>query len=300
MSQILQLTALVYEGPMARSYLALLRAAGYRLERVIVMLQKRDAANGGLLPNWLPQPLLRALARRVQDARMNHWPRTLVRQHAALCADWFGALGQTYGFDPVVYQALIGKINYRDYADTVDEVLTDGLSDPALLDTLRSLPARSTLLFTGGGMVPAGLLSLPNCRFLHVHPGVLPNVRGADGLLWSVLLRGTPGATAFYMSPGLDTGDIVHKQNLALPALPASFAALDAATRYRMLYAFLDPVLRAVLLLQVLERSPADLYDLPAQAQTDAQGTTFHFMNKAMRVHALERLQRLSPKQRTT
>jgi len=295
----LALTVLVHEGPMARAYLGMLRAAGFRVERLVLMLQKRDPGSQRLLPPWLPAALRRPLSRKVQDLRMNHWPRELLRRHNTVCAPWLKALATTYAFDPVVFDSLTERPNYARYADKIDEVLTDGLTDPALAHHLEALPGRAAVLFTGGGMVPAALLALPRCRFIHIHPGVLPQVRGADGLLWSLLLRGRPGATAFYMSPGLDSGDVIATGEFVLPPLPEGFTAFDPRTAYRLLYSFVDPVLRALMLLRVLQLGDSDLFMLPRIRQESNDGTTFHFMNDAVRRFSFERLQNLSDRGRT-
>ena len=296
----LALTVLVHEGPMARAYLGVLHAAGYRVERIVLMVGRRDPAHRRLVAPWLPTPFRRPLARLVQDLRMNHWPRELLRRHAKLCQPWIETLAQSWGLEASVYDCLTERANYTRYSDQVDEVFVDGLADATLEAHLQGLPGRRAVLFTGGGMVPASLLGIAQCRFIHVHPGVLPQVRGADGLLWSVLLRGRPGATAFYMSPGLDTGDIILASDLDLPPIPAGFADLDTATAYRLLYAFVDPMLRALMLRRVVDGATGDLCVLPAVAQSEGDGTTFHFMHERMRRFAFERLNALSAASRRT
>lgn len=286
----LALTVLVHEGPMARSYLGMLAAAGYRVERVILLLQKRDAATGRPLAPWLPPALRRHWSRTVQDLRMNYWPREFLRSHELLCRPWLEALSRLYGFDAAVYRALVDKPDYRKYADTVDAILTDGLDDPVLEMHLKRLPGKRAVLFTGGGMIRNNLFDIPHCRFIHVHPGLLPNVRGADGLLWSMLLRGRPGATAFYMQPGLDVGDIIESAEFEIPCVPSGFAQLDPLMAYRLLYAFVDPMIRAVLLLRIASRGNEDFVSLPALAQRPEEGFTFHFMNTALRRVAFEQL----------
>lgn len=284
---------------MARAYLGVLHAAGYRPERIVLMVGRRDPAHRRLVAPWLPGPMRRPLARLVQDLRMNHWPRELLRRHSAFCQPWLEAMAWSWGLDASVYSCLTERPNYLRYSDQVDEVFVDGLGDAALETHLRALPSGLTVLFTGGGILPASLLGIPQCRFLHVHPGVLPQVRGADGLLWSVLLRGRPGATAFYMSPGLDTGDIILASDLDLPPMPAGFTDLDTATAYRLLYAFVDPMLRAVMLRRVVEGASGDLCAQPAVAQSKSDGTTFHFMHERMRRFAFERLSALSAASRS-
>ena len=294
----LSLTALVHEGPIARAYLSMLHAEGYRLDRIVLMVAKRDLAHGTPVAPWLPTQLRRRVARVVQDLRMNNWPREFLRTHGNSLRPWLQEMASAYQFDPAAYSSLTERPDYARYADQVDEVLTDGLADPSLSSHLLGLARPSTILFTGGGMVPESLLSIPQCRFIHVHPGVLPNVRGADGLLWSLILRGRPGATAFYMSPGLDAGDIILSSDLDVPPAPIGLENFDATMAYRLLYAFVDPMLRAVLLRRVIDQARTqgrdDLFDLPTVAQHEYEGTTFNFMNKRLRTFAFDRWQALA------
>lgn len=294
MTRLLDLTVMAYEGPMARSYLGMLAAAGYQVRRVLLLVQKRDPATRKLVLPWLPTRLRRAAAARVQDQRLNHWPRQLGRVHDGICRAWQDGLAERFGFDPSAYRWVQGDGAYEAVAQRVDSLFVDGFKDPTMIEGLRALPERTPVLFTGGGLLPASVFEASNCRFLHIHPGLLPNVKGADGMLWSVLLRGRVAASAFYMAPGLDTGAIVRTKEFAALPVPDGFASLDLATQYRLFYSFVDPMMRAVLLKEVLQETVgADLYDLPATPQDPAAGTTFNFMNERLRRLAFQRMQDL-------
>lgn len=293
----LPLTILASEGPMLRAYLGVLRQRGWRPERIVLMVDERDRAHGRPVAPWLPSSLRRSWATKVQDLRMNHWAREFHGRHGHWCRPWLVRLAQRYGLDAGVFDTFIEPPSFARHAGQVDALLVDGLSDRRLAEHLRGLPRPTTLLFTGGGMVPAALLALPELRLIHVHPGVLPHVRGADGLLWSLLLRGSPGATAFYMDAGLDTGAILFGADLPVPPLPESWSGLAPEMAYRLLYAFVDPLLRAVLLGRWLDGlptlGPGALHELPAQAQGAGEGETYHFMHPRLRRLVFDRLARL-------
>jgi hypothetical protein len=290
----LPLTVLVHEGPMARAYLAMLAAEGLRVERIVRMVDRRDPARHRLIAPWLPMMFRRHVAAWIQERQMNYWPRELRRRHRDICEAWWEELATALHFPVELFDQLVGPSDDSARAEAVDELFVAGLADPALEQHFRGLPGRNAVLFTGGGMVPASLLSVPSCRFIHVHPGHLPHVRGADGLLWSVLLRGRPGATAFYMDAGLDTGEVILARDLDVPPVPRAFAELDSLTAYRMLFAYVDPVLRAVLLRELVRRHPNGLADLPTLPQAASEGTTFHFMNERLRRIAFRNLVALS------
>lgn len=275
---------------MGRAYLAMLAAEGFRVERIVRLVARRDPARRRPIAPWLPTAWRQRVAGLVQERQMNHWPRELHRRHRALCEAWWRELAAAWEFPLEFFDHLVGPSGVGIRAEIVDELFVDGLADPALEQHLGSLPGRNAVLFTGGGMVPASLLSIPSCRFIHVHPGHLPHVRGADGLLWSVLLRGRPGATAFYMDEGLDTGDVILARDLDVPPVPRVFGELDVLTGYRMLYAYVDPLLRAVLLREIVRMQPVGMADLPTLPQATDEGMTFHFMNERLRRIAFQRL----------
>ena len=204
----LPLTILFSEGPIARAYLAALAAANCRPERIIALVSDRDVATKRPIGRWLPAGLRTRYAARMHDARMNGWPRTIARTHSSLHRGIQAEIHRSLGFDLDTQQAAIASRSLRGYCDDLALVLTSGLRDPEVARRLQAL-APATILYTGGGILPPALLHVDGVRFLHVHPGYLPTVRGADGLLWSTVVFGAPSVSAFYMAQGIDTGDVV-------------------------------------------------------------------------------------------
>ncbi|MFC1491399.1 formyltransferase family protein [Nitrospinota bacterium] len=220
---------------------------------------------------------------------MNFWPRRIRQTYPNLHRNVTQAVGKAFALLPEFFDEMLGKFDYGDYATKVDRVMVDSLADSKLVNFL-SERAPAAVLYTGGGIVPASLLKLCGVKFLHFHPGVLPYIRGADGLLWSMLVRGNPGASAFYMEPGIDTGPVIATRDY--PALSFELSGgkrPDDQTLYRAIFSFFDPVLRARLMADVF-RSGGDLMNLPCTPQEGANGITYHFMSDPLRRAALERL----------
>jgi methionyl-tRNA formyltransferase len=67
----------------------------------------------------------------------------------------------------------------------------------------------------GAGIIRENLLSLPNIGFLNVHPGLLPEYRGVDPVLWALSEGGSLGATVHLMSAGIDEGPLLIRKVLA-------------------------------------------------------------------------------------
>jgi len=282
----LPLTVLLYDGPIARAYLSALYHAGYAPRRIVMMVSKKNPSTGKPQGRWLPGTLRRKWAEKTHNVSLFHWPRILSVKHAGLCQKMVDVIGNTLDFPPAFFESLLGKAPVETYCKNVDRIFIDGLGDPALSKTLKAL-SPETILFTGGGILPASLLGIDGIRFLHIHPGYLPHIRGADGLLWSFVTRGMPGASCFYMEPGIDVGDLVLAREL--PRLQFSVTdddRPDDQILYRLLFTYFDPAIRARVLIDSL-KCGEDLYHLPTTPQDLDIGMTFHFMHSELRHRVL-------------
>ena len=166
-------------------------------------------------------------------------------------------------------------------------------SRPGLRRGARRRIAPATVLFTGGGIVPASVFEIGGLTLVHVHTGFLPHVRGADVLLWSLLVRGRPGVSAFFMTPGLDDGDVLAARETDAArrsTLPAGERP-DDDTLYRAVFSFVDPLIRAELLVARRARHrAATSRALRGEPQDLTTGVTFHFMHPTVRGRALATL----------
>ena len=285
----LPITVLVHDGPIARAYLAALRASGLRPERILLLVYDRHPSTGRPVGRFLPGSLRTAYAERVQSGAFFHWPRFLRTTRSKLYEGMVETIGEALDLSSDVFEELNGKSPLEAFTDRLERLRVSGLKDPALAEALSGY-GPTAVLFTGGGILRENLLELPGVRFIHIHPGFLPHVRGADGLLWSSLVRGRPGASCFYMEAGLDTGALVGAEEFPRITFPRSLTdSLDDAMLYRALFSFYDPVLRAKMLTNVL-RAGADPLNLPAEPQDTRVGVTYHFMSPAVRRAALGEL----------
>lgn len=51
-------------------------------------------------------------------------------------------------------------------------------------------------------------------RILNIHPGLLPDVRGLDTFLWSIILKKPLGISAHLITSKIDSGLLIHKEKL--------------------------------------------------------------------------------------
>ena len=72
------------------------------------------------------------------------------------------------------------------------------------------------LIFTGGGILKKEILN-SGVKFIHFHPGIVPNYRGSTCFYYSIIDEGNCGVTAYIMDEKLDTGDIVYQKKFNKP-----------------------------------------------------------------------------------
>ncbi|MBI3928072.1 MAG: hypothetical protein HY319_21190 [Armatimonadetes bacterium] len=277
-SRIMPWTVLATEGPLARAYLCRARRAGFSFRRILLLVSSRHPATGKPIASWLPRALRRMVAEMVGSQSQNYWPVTLRRTQPQLVQSITAGMKEVCPDCGPLLEEMYGSFRWEDHGP-VERLLVDGLAGAA-----PSLQEGERVLYTGGGIVPAALVR--RASLVHVHPGHLPHVRGADGLLWSTLVRGRPGMSCFVMTEGIDTGDLLAAADLPLLEFPLRGARPDDAALYRSLFSFCDPVLRAEFLItRILPGDGAD-----PQPQDAGQGTTYHFMHPALRERVLRTL----------
>ena len=284
----IELTVLFYEGPIARAYLETIKSLGMKPARIVNLAASKDIATGKSVGRWLPAAARCSYAASLQRRKIHYWPRKIRRSHPELLAAISSEVESKLVFRKEVLEGALQLSELVSYSDCVEDLLIADLKDPVLYDYLAA-QKDAVLLFTGGGIVPAGLLSIPTVRFLHVHPGYLPDIRGADCVLWSPLMTGRTSASSFYLSPGIDTGDIVAANWLPKVQFRTDFSLYSAQTLYRAVYAWFDPWVRSWLLRETLAGNE-DYLSMPSVAQNETSGTEFHFMHDKMRRVALKSL----------
>lgn len=68
----------------------------------------------------------------------------------------------------------------------------------------------------GTRIIKNNILSIGKNGTLNCHPGLLPELRGSSSSGWALYNDLPQGATAHFIDPGIDTGDIVRKEELAV------------------------------------------------------------------------------------
>jgi methionyl-tRNA formyltransferase len=83
-------------------------------------------------------------------------------------------------------------------------------SQPEFVETLRALAPEAIVVVAYGQILRPAVLEIPPRGCTNVHGSLLPKLRGAAPIQWSVI-RGDreTGVTTMFMDVGMDTGDII-------------------------------------------------------------------------------------------
>jgi len=271
------ITILFYEGPIARAYLATIHSLGFKPEKIIQLVAAKDIVTKKVVGRWLPKKIRTHYAAIIHRERISYYPKQLAKTNSDFVKSMLNEVRQKFGFEEVTIDNANALLPLTSYSDCVESILIKELTDIELKDYLKEELAGG-ILYTGGGIMPKKLLDLEHLNFLHIHPGFLPELRGADCALWSILLAGNPSATCFYLSPEIDTGDIIQPYWLPKLSFDIDMTELDLKSIYRSFYSFVDPWVRAFVLRDLIIKNK-NLDKLNSSPQLEEDGTTFHFMH---------------------
>lgn len=286
-NDILPVTILFWEGPIARAYLAVLKKMGLKPERIIQLISKVDLVSRKPVASYLPQALRFLYAEIKQRRSIHYWAFNLIKNEKDLYQSIVEKVKTVLQFDQQLFNDAISLNDLRSYSPCVEKLFIENLKDEALYRYLSEMP-QTKIIFTGGGIVPKKILELGNLKFIHVHPGFLPDIRGADCVLWSTLVKGRTSATSFYMAPGIDDGDIIH--SCYLPDLYFDYDCTNKTckTVYRAIYAFLDPWVRSYVLRRTVLLT--DGFRSITATPQGSNSTTYHFMHEQIQKYVYSKL----------
>lgn len=274
-AEVLNIVLLYYPGPAGNAYLYGLVSSGYLPSKILV------------LPNRNLATLRRMLSlRRLLRTGLNQFKRTPnlrpLSDKKISCSPI--ALRKIEIERKDYFQYLVSEVNVTDVIKAAGPI-----NSAALSEQIYGF-AEKAVIFSGGGLLSKDFLDGVGKKIVHMHPGLLPDIRGADGLFWSILLKGKPGVTAFFMKPGIDVGDVLSQSEFELPPR-REVTDGNIQSIYRGLLETFDPWCRAKALVRLLDESEnknLDLENMPVVAQKIGEGMSFHFMHPKMRAKVIK------------
>ena len=121
------------------------------------------------------------------------------------------------------------------------KIEADHINQPHVIRQVLQLPADYAVFAGPAGAILAEDYFSGHMKFIHVHPGRLPQFRGSTPYYYELFMRGRMTATAILMAAKLDAGQIIAEREFALPE---QVQTLDLE---------FDPWMRAEILIPVLE-----------------------------------------------
>ena len=88
-------------------------------------------------------------------------------------------------------------------------------NNPEFVEKLKNINPDVICVVAYGKIIPKEILDIPRLGCINVHGSLLPKYRGAAPIQWAVLNGDkTTGVTTMYMDVGMDTGDMILKQEV--------------------------------------------------------------------------------------
>ena len=89
--------------------------------------------------------------------------------------------------------------------------------EEAFVEELRGYEADVIVVVAFGQLLPAEIIHMPKYGCINVHASLLPKYRGAAPIQWAVINgEKVSGVTTMRMDEGLDTGDMILKEEVTL------------------------------------------------------------------------------------
>ena len=91
------------------------------------------------------------------------------------------------------------------------------MRDEETISLIRSLEPDCIVVAAYGKIIPQAVLDIPPCGCINVHASLLPAYRGAAPIQWAILNgEKVSGVTTMLMNAGLDTGDMILKEEVPI------------------------------------------------------------------------------------
>ncbi|RUO78403.1 formyltransferase family protein [Pseudidiomarina taiwanensis] len=282
---VLPLTLIFVDTVPARIYLSLLLKNGFKPNKIIRLVQAPRGRKGQILSRLLGRRFARysiSIIKKTKDvlsseSELNDMRRTLLSDFGLTNADL--------------------RDCFRSYEkNELEDIYCKDINDGFLKQKLQNEDNR-TFLFSGGGILSAQILAIPGAKFIHIHPGIVPDIRGADCFFWSYLVRRRLGYSIFYMNEGIDTGDILFTKEFSVPSLKLKRNTLNSSQIKNLILTYYDPCLRIMTLIEMLSTismqgsiNSNKLSSLPSIKQDNNQGRMYFFMHELLIDKVIEKL----------
>lgn len=100
--------------------------------------------------------------------------------------------------------------------------------DPEVVQELKDIAPDLVVVVAYGKILPQSVLDIPPMGCVNMHASILPELRGAGPVQWSILNHmPETGVTAMYMSAGMDEGDMIEVRKTAIDPMETGAELMD-------------------------------------------------------------------------
>src|SRR5579864_292643 len=93
----------------------------------------------------------------------------------------------------------------------------ESIKSESAQEFLKRVAPDAVVIIAYGQIIPARLLTIPRLGWINLHGSLLPKYRGAAPIQWAIASGETvTGNTTMRIDAGLDTGDILLQEELAI------------------------------------------------------------------------------------
>ena len=169
------------------------------------------------------------------------------------------------------------KKNGFDISKSVNEILNENktnfkefnfsdINNPKLVNYLKKSNT-DYFIFSGGGILKSKILEA-GPKFIHCHPGIVPEYRGSTCFYYSIINENNCGVTCFIMDANLDTGDIIFQKKFPCPT-------------NKFVDEVYDPHIRAETLIEVLKKNMLEKKKF--KKQNTGKGETYFIIHPVLK-----------------
>jgi len=217
---------IIEENPISRCYINILKENNIKLKNTILLEEKL------LIPNFI--------SLRLSFNRNNYWPLSFLREKNFLHLTH--QIEDYFNFPRNFCREMYRFKNIHDVSDEITFTNSQNINSKNSINLIKE--SKNNLFFNTGKQIYKKILEV-NKKFIHIHPGYLPEIKGADGSLWHIKQYGNLGVSSFFMNKEIDGGLVIEKEKLPAPKFSLiNYKELNIKTLYRLWFSFFDPLLR--------------------------------------------------------
>tara|TARA_B110000967_G_scaffold162697_1_gene169320 strand:- start:7416 stop:8237 length:822 start_codon:yes stop_codon:yes gene_type:complete len=235
-NKIKELSVIFNEGPISRSYINFLKMKGL-LDIKIIYLSENN-----LLPNFINSYL--------KFHKYNYYPiKFLKNKKIKYFTD---QVEEYFNVKQNFIKDMYSQKNL-DFFKNITYIKDANINSQKLFEHIKE--DKNIFFLNTGKQIIKKILDA-NKKIIHIHPGYLPEVKGADGSLHSIDKFNILGSSSFFVNQKIDEGEIIYRRKFEYK----KFKILDYENYslrdiYRLWFSFVDPLIRVSHLNYLVEKN---------------------------------------------